>query len=136
MIISVRPLYKISDWLKDYTDGQTEFGYESSKYNDDRLGEALDILYDTDRHSLMSAASINAIKRYDLSTDQIHNDTTTVTLGGRYDKEDEKGSIIPKRGHNKDGRPDAKQIVFGLNVVADGYVPILCLLYTSPSPRD
>ena len=43
IIISVRPLYKISDWLKDYTDGQTEFGMESNKYNDDRLGEALDV---------------------------------------------------------------------------------------------
>ena len=125
IIISVRPLYKISDWLKDYTDGQTEFGLEASKYNDDRLGEALDILYESDRHSLMSGASINAIKQYDLSTEQIHNDTTSVTLKGNYTNVVDKGSIVPKQGYNKDGCPDAKQIVFGLNVVADGYVPLL-----------
>ena len=129
IIISVRPLYKISDWLKDYTDGQTEFGMESNKYNDDRLGEALDVLYESDRHSLMSGASINAIKRYELSTDQIHNDTTSVTLKGSYEGTIDKGSIKPKQGYNKDGCPEAKQIVFGLNVVADGYVPILASWY-------
>lgn len=129
IIISVRPLYKISNWLKDYTDGQTEFGFEANKYNDDRLGAALDALYDTDRHSLMSAASIKAIKHYDLNTEQIHNDTTTVTLKGSYNNVNDRGSVTPKRGYNKDGHPDAKQIVFGLNVVADGYVPILASWY-------
>ena len=77
----------------------------------------------------MSGASINAIKRYELSTDQIHNDTTSVTLKGSYEGTIDKGSIKPKQGYNKDGCPEAKQIVFGLNVVADGYVPILASWY-------
>jgi len=129
IIISVRPLYKISDWLKDYTDGQSEFGYEAKRYTDDRLGESLDILYKSDRASLMSAASSKAIQHFELATDKIHNDTTTVSFSGAYEGEPKQGTVQLKRGYNKDGRPDAKQIVFGLNVTSDGNVPILANCY-------
>jgi len=47
---------------------------------------------------------------------------TTVTFHGQY-----KTSVSEPRithGHNKDHRPDLKQLVFGLNITADGAVPI------------
>jgi transposase len=58
-----------------------------------------------------------------LMTDEIHNDSTTVTFLGSYEAQ-HRGAVKLKLGHNKDFRPDCKQIVFGLNTTSDGYVPL------------
>lgn len=135
IVVSPKPLYQIQDWLKSYADGQGEFGYESNKYTDDRLGEALDELYKADRQSIMTAISSKAIKIHSLKTDVVHNDTTTITLQGKYDNQSADG-VQFKRGYNKDGHPDCKQIVFGLNVVADGHVPIWFHMYDGNTSDD
>ncbi|NJN77820.1 MAG: IS1634 family transposase [Saprospiraceae bacterium] len=122
ILMSIKPLYKISEWLKDYSDGKSEFGYEAHQYNDDVLGRSLDALFKSDRSSLLTEISLQAIKHHNLCTKEVHNDTTTVTLSGAY--ETVQSGVIPKQGYNKDGCPDAKQIVFGLNVLRDGHVPI------------
>jgi len=71
----------------------------------------------------MTEISCNAIKLHKLQTDEIHNDSTTVTFIGQYANPDA-DAVELKRGHNKDFRPDCKQIVFGLNITADGHVPL------------
>lgn len=127
IILSIKPLYKISGWLTAYSDGKSEFGYEANQYNDDMLGRSLDALYESNRSTLLSSLSAQAIKKHDLCTDIVHNDTTTVTLSGAYAAAagtETDNYAIPKRGYNKDGCPDAKQIVFGLNTLGDGHVPI------------
>jgi transposase len=123
IVVSPKPLYEISDWLKSYADGQGEFGYSSKKFTDDRLGEALDALYEYHRQSIMTQISSKAIAVHKLDVSKVHNDSTTITLQGAYDNQEEEG-IQLKRGYNKDHRPDCKQIVFGLNVIGDGQVPI------------
>lgn len=135
IVVSPKPLYQIQEWLKSYADGQGEFGYASNKFTDDRLGEALDELYKADRQSIMTAISGQAIAIHELNTSVIHNDTTTVTLQGNYEVQSEEGVQI-KRGYNKDHRPDCKQIIFGLNVVADGHVPISIRLYDGNTSDD
>jgi len=127
MIVNIldsnRPLYKVEEWLADYADGKGEAILKASKYNDDRLGRCcIDGLYRADRQSLMTEVSANAIRVHELETKCIHNDTTTVTLQGAYNSPT--GAVKPVKGYNKDFRPDCKQIVFGLNVTADGHVPI------------
>lgn len=124
IIIGIRPLYKISEWLGEYVDGKGVYGYQSNEYTDDRLGNALDALYAADRHTLMTKASSNAIRVHALSTDVVHNDSTTISFSGAYESVGDEQSIVPKRGHNKDGRPDAKQLIFNLNMLGDGHVPI------------
>jgi hypothetical protein len=42
--------------------------------------------------------------------DQIHNGTTSVTISGAYDGQHTKGVQL-KRGHDKERRPDLKQLV-------------------------
>ena len=123
IICDNQPLYKIQEWLAQYSDGLTNESVNAEKFNDDRLGRALSALFKADRHSLMTEVSCNAIKLHNLQTDEIHNDTTTVTFMGNYANPDP-DAIQLKHGHNKDFRPDCKQIVFGLNIVADGHVPI------------
>jgi len=129
IIIGVRPMYQISNWLKEFSDGQSEFGHQANAFTDDRLGEALDILYKSDRESLLTAASAKSIEIFELSTDQIHNDTTTISFSGAYEANNSDETVALQPGYNKDGRPHDKQIIFNLSTTADGHVPILAQLH-------
>ena len=136
IMMSTSPLYKLSDWLLDYSDGMGEFGAIANKFNDERLGRSLDRLYEADRSSLMAELSGKAVELHNLETEKIHNDTTTVSFtGSKYDEQEAAGVKLA-RGYNKDGKPDCVQIVFGLNVTADGHVPLLSQLYDGNKTDD
>ncbi|MCD4767190.1 MAG: DUF4277 domain-containing protein, partial [Methanosarcinales archaeon] len=47
--------------------------------NDDRIGRALEKLFDTDRASLMTEIVLKAVREFDLKMDQFHNDSTSIT---------------------------------------------------------
>jgi transposase len=108
---------------------------EATLFNDDRLGRALSALFNADRHSLMTEVSGNAIRVHKLLTDEIHNDSTTVTLIGDY-KNPDPDAVKLNHGHNKDFRPDCKQIVFGLNITTDGHVPLSFKLFDGNTSDD
>ncbi len=135
IICASRPLYRFSDWLSDYLDGMAEEQTNASKYNDDRLGRNLDKLFNTDRNSMMTELSGNAINVHSLETNDVHNDSTSVTFTGEYEGQDP-GSITLARGFNKDHRPDCKQIVFGLNITSDGNVPLSFDLFDGNQTDD
>ena len=123
IVVAPKPLYKVDEWLIEYMDGKAENMDIAGKYNDDRLGRCLQALFGSDRHSFMSEASVAAIRVHDLETKRIHNDSTTVSFAGAYNHQSPE-AVQLKFGHNKDNRPDYKQIVFGLNITEDGHVPI------------
>jgi len=123
IVVAPKPLYKVDDWLIEYMDGKAENMDIAGKYNDDRLGRCLQALFGSDRHSFMSEASVAAIRVHDLETKRIHNDSTTVSFAGAYNHQSPE-AVQLKFGHNKDNRPDYKQIVFGLNITEDGHVLI------------
>lgn len=128
IMVSAKPLYRVEDWLHDYLDGVTEERVEAAKYNDDRLGRNLDLLFAADRASFLTELSAKAMVVHQLETQTIHNDSTSVTFLGAYDADDPKAVKIT-HGYNKDHRPDCKQIVFGLNITGDGHVPLGYQLY-------
>ena len=123
IVVAAKPLYKVDEWLTEHLDGKAEDMVNAGKYNDDRLGRCLEALFRADRHSLMSEASVSAIKVHNLTTSRIHNDSTTVSFAGAY-KYQNPAAIQLNFGYNKDHRPDYKQIVFGLNITEDGHVPL------------
>ena len=123
IVVAAKPLYKVDEWLMEYLDGKAEDMENACKYNDDRLARSLDALFKADRHSLMCEASTSAIKNHNLLTTRIHNDSTTITFSGAYNNQSP-SAVQLNFGHNKDHRPDYKQIVFGLNITEDGHVPI------------
>lgn len=129
IINSRKPLYKIEDWVADYADGRGEAHINASTFNNHRLSRDLDSLYASERHSLMTRVSANAIRVHRLETQRIHNDTTSLTLFGCYDNSSEGESAQPACGYNKDGHPDCKQLVFGLNITEDGHVPLSYEIY-------
>src|SRR3990170_4529921 len=58
-----------------------------------------------------------------------HNDSTSITFAGAYVHADGRAksgrdTLSIKHGHNKDARPDLKQLLWILTVSADGAVPI------------
>lgn len=135
IICASHPLYRFSEWLSGYLDGMAEEKVNASKYNDDRLGRCLDKLFETDRSSIMTELSGNAIKVHSLETNDVHNDSTSVTFTGEYEGV-EPGSVTLARGFNKDHRPDCKQIVFGLNITSDGNVPLSFDLFDGNQTDD
>ncbi len=135
IICDNKPLYKVQEWLSRYSDGMVTDPVATNLFNDDRLAKALSALFRSDRHSLLTEVSGNAIAVHKLLTDEIHNDSTTVTFIGKYDTSDSE-AVKLKRGHNKDFRPDCKQIVFGLNITADGHVPLSYQLFDGNTCDD
>lgn len=138
IIIENKPFYKIQKWLSKYSDGlniSENTNLKSELFNDDRLARAISALYDSDRNSLMTELSCNAIKSHKLLTDEIHNDSTSVTFFGQYNNSDS-STLELKHGHNKDFRPDCKQVVFGLNITSDGHVPLSFNLHNGNTSDD
>jgi transposase len=135
IICDNKPLYKVQEWLSKYSDGLGDEPAAASLFNDDRLARSLSALFDSDRHSLMTEVSGNAIAVHKLLTDEIHNDSTSVTFIGKYDTPDPQ-AVKLKHGHNKDFRPDCKQIVFGLNITSDGHVPLSYKLFDGNTTDD
>lgn len=45
IMVSAKPLYRVDDWRHDSLDGVAERRAEAGKYNDDRLGRTLDLLF-------------------------------------------------------------------------------------------
>jgi len=102
---------------------------EAELLNDDRVGRTLDRLFDSDRASLITTTVLGMLREFAIATDQLHNDSTTVTVTGDYPDADGRtrgGKPTPaiRQGHSKDYRPDLKQLLFILTISADGAVPI------------
>jgi len=134
-VCASRPLYKVEQWAADYMDGLSEYAFNASIYNDDQLAKKLSLLFKADRNSFMAELSANAIAVYLLENKQMHNDSTSITFFGQYEHEDSK-AVKLKHGFNKDHRPDCKQIVFGLNITADGNVPLSFELFDGNRTDD
>lgn len=97
--------------------------------NDDRVGRALDRLFEADRASLLTDLVLRAVREFRIDLDQLHNDSTTITFTGAYATANGRKvrglpTLKVTYGHNKDHRPDLKQLLFVLTVSADGAVPV------------
>ena len=87
-------------------------------------------MFDGLNNSLILSVVRHVIEHFELSLDELHNDSTTVTFHGDYDESALVGFRRGLRtmgitwGHNKDHRPDLKQLLYTLTVTEDGGVPI------------
>ncbi len=135
IINAPRPLYKIFEWATDYLDGIGETPHKAQYYNDDRISRDIDRLYNCDRNGLKIELTANAIKAHKLMTDNLHNDSTTITLKGRYANQNP-DAVQLLHGHNKDFRPDCLQIVYGITTTSDGCVPLNFQLFDGNQSDD
>jgi len=123
LLVSPGPLYRIATWLAPVEPavlGLTPA--QAAAINDDRVARALDALTSERGRSIWFRLALRLIKQFELDTQRFHHDTTTVTFHGAY--AGSHGDPQITHGHNKDHRPDLKQLVFGLTATADGAVPV------------
>ena len=108
IVVSHRPLYAISEWAGAYDPGLLGLrSGQAAALNDDRVGRMLDRLFDADRASLVTETVLKVIAEFGIGLDELHNDSTTVTVTGAYDHADgyrRGGKPTPalRHGHNKE----------------------------------
>ena len=124
------PLYALQEWAQRLHPSVLGLAPDHvRRLNDDRLGRALDHLFDADLASMLTEVVVRAIKEFELDLSEIHNDSTTIPLAGQYVDADGglqrgKKTVRITHGHSKDHRPDLKQLLWVLTVTADGMVPV------------
>ena len=126
-----RPVYALGEWAAPYDPAVLGLGPgDAGALNDDRVGRMLDRLFDADRASLITATVLGVIRDFGIETSQLHNDSTTVPFYGDYAAAEREHACHGRRtpaitfGHNKDHRPDLKQLLYVLTISKDGGVPV------------
>jgi len=126
------PIYGVGEWACGYAPDLLGLApADMELLNDDRVGRALDKLYQADHSSLALSVAAHVVKHFHVKLDQLHNDSTTISFFGAYDQQgietpdpDRSDPVSITWGHSKDHRPDLKQLLYILTVAQDGAVPI------------
>jgi len=131
VLISREPLDGLGQWAAAFVPELLDLREDQLKHlNDDRVGRALDRLFDADFPLLVLAITQHIVKEFDLELSELHNDSTTVRFYGDYEEFDQpqlrrgKPTVAIRQGHSKDHRPDLKQLLYILTVTDDGGVPV------------
>jgi transposase len=130
LVLSRRPLYGLGEWAQEGIPALMGLGADQVQLlNDDRVGRALDRLFDADRGALLTDLVLFMVREFQIDLEEFHNDSTSITLQGKYKAATGKRirgkpTLLATYGHNKDHRPDLKQIIWILTTSADGSVPV------------
>ena len=131
LLLCREPLYGVAHWAARCDPAALGLAPQRiAALNDDRFGRCLDQLFQGDCGSLALAVAAHAVTEFQVELDELHNDSTTVTFSGDYadaaQEEQRRGQtrLAITWGHNKDHRPDLKQLLFILTVSKDGGVPV------------
>ena len=130
IIVEREPIYRQQETVHGFAGGM--FGLstaEMSHLSDDRLGRALDHLFDADRGALITELVLGVAQRFGLKFDELHNDSTSISFCGSYRaatgrKIRGRAAPVITYGHSKAHRPDLKQLLFILTMNADGNIPV------------
>ena len=130
LVVEREPIYRQQETVRTFA--PIAYGIEPGdvdQVGDDRIGRALDALFDADRGALLTEAVIAVGKRFGVRFDQLHNDSTSIRFCGQY--RSAQGRRVRGRrapcityGYSKDHRPDLKQLLFCLTTSFDGGVPV------------
>ena len=131
ILISREPLYGIGEWARRHAPDLLGLTPEQMPaLNDDRVGRWLTKFFAWDYPVMALAVTTHCVHEFHVSLDELHNDSTTVTFHGAYAAADGEQQRYGRRtpaitfGHNKDHRPDLKQLLFILTLSHDGAVPV------------
>jgi transposase len=131
LVVEREPVYRQHEAVADFAPDL--FGLtaeEAEELGDDRIGRALDRLFDADRGALLTEVLVATVASFELSLDEFHADTTSVRFAGLYSAA--RGRLVRGKrapfityGYSKDHRPDLKQLLVVLTTTKDGAVPCL-----------
>ena len=139
--LSRHPLYGVPEWVRSFDPRQLDLAPDRVELvNDDRLGRALDRLFAADPRTLTTRVVVRMVKEFGLDVSRCHQDSTSLTFSGVYKepppRRDGRRRLRIVHGHNKDHRPDLKQLVWSLTVSADGAVPVHYNVYNGNVTDD
>lgn len=130
LVLAHVPLYSLGEWAREGVPALMGLEPEQLRLlNDDRIGRALDRLFDADRQALLTDLVVFMVGEFEVGLEEFHNDSTSITLQGKY--KNATGRLVRGKltlratlGHNKDHRPDLKQLLWILTLSGDGSVPV------------
>jgi transposase len=128
ILVEREPVYRQAETVEGFAPGA--FGLaQPGTLGDDRIGRALDRLFDADRGALLTELVVSLGETFGVKFTEFHSDTTSVRLTGQYASARGR-SIRGKRapwityGYSKDHRPDLKQLLLVLTTTQDGGLPV------------
>lgn len=130
LVVSRVPLYSMAEWAGSMMPEALGLSADQvAVLNDDRIGRALDDLFDCDRQALLTHFVLRMVPEFRIGLEELHNDSTSLTLQGEYRQGDGrrvrgKPTLRVTFGYNKDHRADLKQLLWILTVSSDGAVPV------------
>ena len=130
IIIEREPIYRQQETVHEFGNGMFGINAEEMGHlSDDRIGRALDRLFDADRAALLTDVVVAVGAHFGVKYDEFHNDSTSISFCGSYrvaSGRKIRGRTAPAitYGHSKDHRPDLKQLLLILTMTADGNVPV------------
>jgi transposase len=129
IIVEREPIYRQAETVHGFASGLYGLSARQiGRMDDDRLGRALDQLFQADRAALLTAVVVAVARRFEVRFDRLHNDSTSISFCGQY--RDQRPNRFGRRaaaityGYSKDHRPDLKQLLFILTTDGDGGVPV------------
>ena len=99
------------------------------EYFDDRLADTLNAVFDSGIGNLEMLTTKNMITEFKIGSDICHNDTTSGSFYGKYNKENSEGINITF-GHSKKHRQDLKQFIWSMSVSSDSAFPLFQQAYS------
>jgi transposase len=129
IVVEREPIYREVETVHGFAPALYGLSAEELRHlSDDRLGRALDRLFDTDRAGLLTAVVLAVAQQFGVKFEELHNDSTSIRFCGQYRHQPEtvRGRRPPRIvfGYSKDHRPDLKQLLFILTTAGDGGVPV------------
>lgn len=131
LLIAREPMYGVAEWASDYAPRLLGLPEESLKHlHDDRVGRCLDRVFAALDSNLILDIVRHVVGEFDVRLEELHNDSTTITFCGDHAEaaaeQRRLGRTAPAItwGHNKDHRPDLKQLLYILTVSDDGGIPV------------
>jgi transposase len=98
-------------------------GISADMLNDDCLGRTLDWLYEQDVTTLFAGIAHQARRRFGVKAQHLHVDTTSFSVNGTYEHENEHVIAIT-HGYSRDHREDLKQWMLALATTHQGDIPL------------
>ena len=111
-------LYKFEEACENWQ-VETIIGIPSKKFNDDKMGRALDALNLNAKYmaNVLQNVVLSASKRFGIPLNRFYNDTSSVPVSGAMENNE-------KVQYGYGGLPNLKQIILNLTISADASMPV------------
>ena len=125
-----KPLYLFPQYFQDKpVEKLLGVGIKPEEINDDKIGRVMDDIYKISGELLWTKIGLNTIKKFEISTKFSHLDSTSISVEGKYNSENNSEELSENiihitKGYSRDKRPDLNQFMMDLMVSSDGDIPL------------